>query len=87
MALGLIAARFPEYMKDIRRRAAYYLMLEALKCMRSGDQDRARRLLRGLANHGSPIKAFGIALMGSHVSALTEPKHRALASRLRSWLR
>lgn len=87
MALGLLSARFPQYTKRIRKRAAYYLALEALKSLNSGDRVRAAGLLRGLAAHGAPIKAFGITLVGRHLSALTDPKHRALASKLRSWFR
>lgn len=84
MCLGLLSARFPEYSYEIKKRAAYYIMLEALKCFRNGDGRRARQLLRAASAQGARMKALCLYLIGAKISALTDPRHRALALKLRS---
>lgn len=86
MALGLLTARFPAYAKPIRRRAAYYLILEALKNFRTGDRLRARQLLRGAAAQGVPLKAMGLSFVGPYAAILTDPRYRTVAIKLRSLL-
>jgi len=86
MALGLLTARFPGYAKHIRRRAAYYLILEALKSFHAGDRPRARELLRAASVQGAPLKAKALAIVGPYVARLTDPRYRAIATKLRSLL-
>ena len=85
MALGLLMARFPQYAGEIRKRATYYILLEALKSFRAGDSVRARWLLRASASQGARMKSFGLSLLGPKVAMLTDPRHRALALKLRSF--
>ncbi len=86
MALGLLSARFPMYARQIRRRAAYYLILEALKAFGAGDRRRARMLLRAAAAQGARAKAAGLSIIGPYVAKLAEPRYRAIAMQLRSLL-
>jgi glycosyltransferase involved in cell wall biosynthesis len=86
MALGLLTARFPRYAKYIRRRAAYYLILEALKNFHAGDRSRARHLLHAASAQGAPLKAMGLSIVGPYAAMLTDPRHRGIAMKLRSLL-
>lgn len=86
MALGLLTARFPRYAKHIRKRATYYLILEALKSFHGGDRIRARQLLRAASVQGAPLKALGLSIVGPYAAILTEPRYRAVAMKLRSLL-
>lgn len=86
MALGLLTARFPAYAKHIRRRSAYYLVLEALKSFHARDRRRARQLLRAASAQGAPLKAAGLSIVGPYAAMLTDPRYRAVAMKLRSLL-
>lgn len=86
MGLGLLTARFPRFAGQIRKRAVYYLMLEALKNLRAGDVARARELIAAVRAGGAPIKALGLTLLGRPAAALTDPRYRGVATKLRSLL-
>lgn len=84
MAMGLLTVRFPRYARAIRRRAIYYLLLEVLKNFRAGDHGRARDLIRAIRAQGAPVKALGASIIGPKAAVLTDPRYRAIATRLRS---
>lgn len=84
MVLAVIDARYPEYAKTTRRRAAYYLTLEAVRCARKGDLVRMRRISGALVLRGNRLMGYGVRLLHPILGLLLKPEHRELAVRIRS---
>jgi len=81
---AIAEARYPHLSRQIKRRAIYYLTLEALKSLREHDTQRFRALCVAIFARGAWVRAAGLRVFGRFLSRLTDQRHRRLALRLRS---
>lgn len=81
---AIVEARYPRFAGLIRKRAVYYISLDAVRSFSSGDAGRARELCKALASRGARLRALFIAVFGGQLARLTDARHRRLAIKLRS---
>lgn len=82
---AIAEARYPQLSRGIKRRAIYYLSLEALKSLRERDTRRFHALCVAILARGAWVRAAGLRVFGRFLSRLTDQKHRRIALRIRSF--